>query len=61
MIMIEDIQKLLDDYTRWLKDKTVLKQAGADWVEVTTPHLGPAQRSPPVLYPQGRQRLSAHG
>ena len=39
MIMIEDIQKLLDDYTRWLKDKTVLKQAGADWVEVTTPHL----------------------
>ena len=39
MIMIEDIQKLLDDYTRWLKDKTVLKQAGVDWIEVTTPHL----------------------
>ena len=34
-----DIQKLLDDYTRWLRDKTVLREVGSDWVQVTTPHL----------------------
>lgn len=28
MIMINDIQKLLDDYTRWLRDKTVLREVG---------------------------------
>lgn len=39
MIMIDDIQRLLDDYTRWLRDKTVLRQVGSDWVQVTTPHL----------------------
>lgn len=37
--MIDEIKKLLDDYTRWLKDKTVLKQIGTDWIEITTPHL----------------------
>lgn len=36
---ISEVEQLLDDYTRWLKDRTVLKQAGADWVEITTPHL----------------------
>jgi Domain of unknown function DUF1828/Domain of unknown function DUF1829 len=36
--MIDDIRKLLDDYTAWLKDKTVLRQAG-DWIEITTPYL----------------------
>lgn len=39
MSMIDEVQKLLEDYTRWLKDKTVLKQVDADWLEVTTPHL----------------------
>lgn len=39
MIMLDDIQKLLDDYTRWLRDKTVLREAGGDWAQVTTPHL----------------------
>lgn len=39
MIMIDDVQKLLDDYTRWLRDKTVLRQVGDEWVQVTTPHL----------------------
>lgn len=38
-MMIEEIENLLNDYTRWLKDKTVLKQIGSDWVEITTPHL----------------------
>jgi hypothetical protein len=37
--MIEEIDKLLNVYTLWLKDKTVLKQIGSDWVEITTPHL----------------------
>jgi hypothetical protein len=38
--MIKDeIDILLDDYHRWLKDKTIVKQIGADWVEITTPHL----------------------
>ena len=37
--MIEDIKNLLDEYTLWLKDKTVLKKVADDWVEITTPHL----------------------
>lgn len=39
MSMIEEVQDLMDAYSRWLKDKTVLKEVGADWLEVTTPHL----------------------
>lgn len=37
--MLDDIQKLLNNYTQWLKDKTILRQVGGDWIEVTTPHL----------------------
>lgn len=36
--MIHDIQRLLDAYHAWLKDKTVLRQID-DWVEITTPYL----------------------
>src|SRR5512137_2034233 len=36
--MIEDIQRLLDAYYAWLKDKTALRQID-DWVEITTPYL----------------------
>ncbi|MBM3303442.1 MAG: DUF1828 domain-containing protein, partial [Deltaproteobacteria bacterium] len=36
--MIEEIQKLLDDYLAWLKDKTALRQV-KDWIEITTPYL----------------------
>lgn len=36
--MINEIQKLLDDYVAWLKDKTSLRQI-EDWVEITTPYL----------------------
>lgn len=36
--MISEIQSLLDEYTRWLKDKTVLRQVNG-WVEITTPYL----------------------
>lgn len=36
--MIQDIQKLLDDYGAWLRDKTSLRQID-NWVEITTPYL----------------------
>jgi len=36
--MIQDIQRLLDAYHTWLRDKTVLRQIH-DWVEITTPYL----------------------
>jgi hypothetical protein len=36
--MMSEIQKLLDDYQAWLKDKTVLRQVN-DWIEITTPYL----------------------
>lgn len=36
--MIDEIQKLLDAYMAWLKDKTMLRQV-KDWVEITTPYI----------------------
>lgn len=36
--MIQDIQKLIDDYVVWLRDKTSLRQI-ENWVEITTPYL----------------------
>ncbi|MDR2207814.1 MAG: DUF1829 domain-containing protein [Azoarcus sp.] len=39
MIALDDVKKLLDDYSRWLRDKTVLRQVGEEWVQVTTPYL----------------------
>lgn len=36
--MIHDIQRLMDAYHGWLKDKTVLRQID-QWVEITTPYL----------------------
>jgi hypothetical protein len=36
--MIHDIQRLMDAYHAWLKDKSVLRQID-DWVEITTPYL----------------------
>ena len=38
-MMISEIQALLDRYSRWLQDKTVLRRVGGDWIQVTTPHL----------------------
>lgn len=37
--MIEEIKKLIDQYTLWLRDKTALKQVGENWVLITTPYL----------------------
>jgi len=36
--MIGEVQRLLDDYLAWLKDKTSLRQID-QWVEITTPYL----------------------
>lgn len=36
--MIEDMQKLLDRYWVWLRDRTCLRETG-DWIEITTPYL----------------------
>ena len=36
--MIDDIRSLLDQYTKWLRDKTSLRQI-SDWIEITTPYL----------------------
>lgn len=36
--MMDEIQKLMDGYRAWLKEKTALRQI-KDWVEITTPYL----------------------
>lgn len=36
--MIEDVQKPLNEYWVWLKDKTTLRQVNG-WIEITTPYL----------------------
>jgi Domain of unknown function DUF1829/Domain of unknown function DUF1828 len=36
--VIDEVQKLLDQYVTWLKDKTALRQI-QDYVEITTPYL----------------------
>ena len=36
--MIDEVQQLLDEYWRWLKDRTVLRDVG-DWIELTTPFV----------------------
>ncbi|MBF0557025.1 MAG: DUF1829 domain-containing protein [Nitrospirae bacterium] len=37
--MIDDIQKMINKYLEWLRDKTTLKDVGEDWIQITTPHL----------------------
>ena len=37
--MIDEIQRLMEQYLHWLKDKTALKQIDQNWIQVTTPHL----------------------
>jgi hypothetical protein len=34
-----EIEKLLNDYRVWLKNKTTLRQLNDSWVEITTPYL----------------------
>jgi hypothetical protein len=37
--MIQEIQQLLDQYLKWLKDKSTIRQIDGKWVEITTPFL----------------------
>jgi len=36
---VAEIEKLLNDYRAWLKDKTTLRSVDDTWVEITTPYL----------------------
>ena len=36
---VTEIEKLLQDYRNWLKDKTTLREVNGSWVEITTPYL----------------------
>ena len=37
--MMNEIHDLLDEYVKWLKDKTKLRQVNNTWIEITTPYL----------------------
>ncbi len=37
--MIDDIKKRIEQYFEWIRDNTTLKDAGNNWVQITTPHL----------------------
>lgn len=39
--LLSELQRRVDDYFAWVRDRTVLKQVegGRDYVEITTPHL----------------------
>lgn len=39
MNLVEDVRLQMDNYFRWLKDKTILRSIDDEWVQVTTPHL----------------------
>jgi Domain of unknown function DUF1829/Domain of unknown function DUF1828 len=39
MTMVNVIEKLLNDYRVWLRDKTTLREVNDAWVEITTPYL----------------------
>jgi hypothetical protein len=39
MTTAQEIEKLLNDYRTWLKDKTTLREVSGSWVEITTPYL----------------------
>jgi len=37
--MIDEIRQLLDRYAQWVRDKSVLRELGDEYVEITTPYL----------------------
>src|SRR6266481_4343495 len=39
MTMVQEIEKLLNDYRVWLRDKTTLREVNGEWVEITTPYI----------------------
>jgi hypothetical protein len=39
MTTAQQIEKLLNDYRAWLRDKTTIREVNSEWVEITTPYL----------------------
>ncbi len=39
MSTVREIEGLLNNYRAWLKEKTTLREANGEWVEITTPYL----------------------
>jgi hypothetical protein len=39
MTVTAEIEKLLNDYRAWLKDRTTLREVNDEWIEITTPYL----------------------
>ena len=39
MTIVQEIEKLLNDYRSWLRDKTTLREVNGEWVEITTPYI----------------------
>src|SRR5260370_237783 len=39
MTVAQEIEKLLNDYRTWLRDKTTLREVNGEWVEITTPYV----------------------
>lgn len=37
--MIDEIQKLLDEYAVWLRHKTTLREVDREWIEITSPYF----------------------
>ena len=37
--MIDEVRQLLDKYATWVRDKSVLREVGDEYVEITTPYL----------------------
>jgi len=38
-MIASDIHRMIDAYASWLRDRTRLRQAESDWIEITTPFL----------------------
>ncbi len=39
MTTAQEIERLLNDYRAWLKDRTTLREVNGAWVEIRTPYL----------------------
>ncbi|MEA3245626.1 MAG: DUF1829 domain-containing protein [Gemmatimonadota bacterium] len=37
--MIEEVRALVDRYAEWVRDKSILRELGEEYVEITTPYL----------------------
>src|SRR5216117_603519 len=37
--VIDEVRGLLDEYARWVRDKSILREVNDQYVEITTPYL----------------------